>query len=42
MSKLKIAFDDCDVQLGKVNVKVKRVNNTISREDWNKKRRDGN
>ena len=31
-----IAFDDCDVKLGKVNVKVKRVANDISREVWNK------
>ncbi len=31
-----IAFDDCDVNLGKVNVKVKRINNQISRKDWNK------
>jgi hypothetical protein len=31
-----IAFDDCDVNLGKVNVKVKRINNFISRADWNK------
>ena len=31
-----IAFDDCDVDLAKVNVKVKRINNGISRKDWNK------
>lgn len=31
-----IAFDDCDVDLGKVNVKVKRLNNAISRREWNK------
>lgn len=31
-----IAFDDCDVTLGKVNVKVKRVANNISRATWNK------
>ena len=31
-----IAFDDCDVILGKVNVKVKRINNQISRSEWNK------
>lgn len=30
-----IAFDDCDVDLGKVNVKVKRLNNQVSRKDWN-------
>lgn len=32
-----IAFDDCDVQLAKVNVKVKRTNNSISRAEWNTK-----
>ena len=31
-----IAFDDCDVKLAKVNVKVKRVANHISRSEWNK------
>lgn len=31
-----IAFDDCDVTLAKVNVRVKRINNSISREVWNK------
>lgn len=30
-----IAFDDCDVDLAKVNVKVKRLNNSISRKEWN-------
>lgn len=35
-----IAFDDCDVDLGKVNVKVKRVSNDLSREIWNKEKRD--
>ena len=35
--KVDLAFDDCDVELAKVNVKVKRVNNSVSREDWNKK-----
>ena len=34
-----IAFDDCDVKLGTVNVKVKRVANNISREVWNKTKR---
>jgi hypothetical protein len=34
-----IAFDDCDVDLAKVNVKVKRINNQISRADWNKTKR---
>ncbi len=32
-----IAFDDCDVDLAKVNVKVKRINNSVSRGEWNKK-----
>lgn len=32
-----IAFDDCDVDLAKVNVKVKRLHNSISRKEWNKK-----
>lgn len=31
-----IAFDDCVVNLGKVNVRVKRLENGISRADWNK------
>lgn len=31
-----IAIDDCDVDLAKVNIKVKRINNSISRKDWNK------
>lgn len=35
-----IAFDDCDVDLAKVNVKVKRVANSISRAEWNKNKRD--
>lgn len=30
-----IAFDDCDVNLGKMNIRVKRLNNGISRKDWN-------
>jgi hydroxymethylpyrimidine pyrophosphatase-like HAD family hydrolase len=30
-----IAFDDCDVKLGTVNVKVKRLDNHISRKEWN-------
>ncbi len=35
-----IAFDDCDVKLGTVNVKVKRTNNSVSRAEWNKSKRD--
>lgn len=34
-----IAFDDCDVELGKVNVKVKRIENSISRKEWNQTKR---
>lgn len=34
-----IAFDDCDVTLAKVNVKVKRLNNEISRKEWNRTKR---
>lgn len=30
-----IAFDDCDVELAKVNVKVRRINNRESRKEWN-------
>lgn len=35
-----IAFDDCDVVLGRVNVKVKRVNNRVSRKEWNSGKRE--
>lgn len=38
-SDVDIAFDDCDVDLAKVNVKVKRINNSISRADWNKNKK---
>lgn len=34
-----IAFDDCVVTLAKVNVKVKRFNNEISRKEWNATKR---
>jgi len=30
-----IAYDDCDVDLAKVNIKVGRINNSISRKEWN-------
>jgi hypothetical protein len=30
-----IAFDDCDVDLARVNIKVRRINNKVSREEWN-------
>lgn len=33
-----IAFDDCEVDLGKVNVRVKRIKNSISRKDWNSRK----
>ena len=35
-----IAFDDMETTLGKVNVRVKRINNSISRSEWNKTKRD--
>lgn len=35
-----IAFDDCDVKLAKVNVKVKRIKNGISRAAWNAEKRE--
>jgi hypothetical protein len=31
-----IAYDDCDVKLAKVNIRVKRINNSVSRAVWNK------
>lgn len=34
-----IVFDDCDVKLGMVNIKVKRLDNFISRKEWNQKKR---
>lgn len=34
-----LCFDDCDVDLAKVNVKVKRIENSISRKEWNKTKR---
>lgn len=30
-----IAYDDCDVKLAKVNIRVKRLKNGISRGTWN-------
>lgn len=30
-----ICFDDCDVNLAAVNIRVKRTNNGISRKEWN-------
>lgn len=34
-----IAYDDCEVDLAKVNIKVKRINNSVSRAVWNKTKR---
>lgn len=34
-----IAFDDCNVDLATVNVKVKRVKNSVDRSVWNKEKR---
>lgn len=34
-----IAFDDCEVKLATINVRVGRVANNISREIWNKTKR---
>lgn len=31
-----IAFDDCEVDLATVNVRVGRINNRVSRSEWNK------
>ncbi len=35
-STVYICFDDCDVALAQVNIKVKRINNKVSRAEWNK------
>lgn len=37
-SDVDIAFDDCDVELAKVNIKVKRIKNGIDRREWNAKK----
>lgn len=34
-----LCFDDCVVDLAKVNVRVKRINNGISRKEWNETKR---
>jgi len=34
-----ICFDDCAVDLAKVNIKVKRYKNFVSREEWNKNKK---
>jgi len=31
-----MCFDDCDVDLATINFKIKRTENSISREEWNK------
>lgn len=31
-----ICFDDCEVDLATVNIKVKRFDNSVSRKEWNK------
>jgi len=31
-----LAFDDMDIDLAKINIKVKRLNNSVSRKEWNK------
>lgn len=38
-SLVDIAYDDCDVDLAKVNIKVARINNGVSRTVWNKTKR---
>lgn len=38
--EIDIAFDDCDVDLATVNVKVKRVNNRVDRREWNKHKKE--
>mgnify|MGYP000943654883 CR=1 FL=1 len=38
--RVDICFDDCLVDLAKVNVRVKRLKNWISRKDWNKHARE--
>lgn len=35
-----ICFDDCVVDLAKVNIRVKRINNGISRAEWNLTKRE--
>lgn len=34
-----ICFDDCDVDLAKINLKVSRIDNFISRKEWNKNKK---
>lgn len=39
LAYIDVAFDDCDVDLAKVNIKIKRLNNGISRADWNRNKK---
>lgn len=32
-----MGFEDCEVDLARVNIRVKRLNNSISRKEWNQK-----
>lgn len=34
--EIDIAFDDSEIDLAKVNIRVKRVANSVSRKEWNK------
>jgi hypothetical protein len=34
--EIDIAFDDSEINLAKVNIKVRRINNSVSRADFNK------
>ena len=34
-----ICIDDCNVDLATINLKVKRINNQISRKEWNETKR---
>lgn len=34
-----ICIDDCNVDLANINLKVKRINNSISRKEWNKNKK---
>lgn len=33
-----LCFDDCVVDLAKVNMRVKRINNGINRKEWNERK----
>lgn len=37
-----IAYDDMEVDLAKVNIRVKRINNSVSRAVWNKTKQTDN